>query len=220
MRLGYFTGLLGFLALGPAAAAGDWVDLFDGKSLAGWVDARGAAPGAGWSVEDGVLHHTKGGGDLFSANDYADFEFSFEWKVAPGANSGVKYRVTKIGSAMLGPEYQLLDDAKHPNGKVAKTSAAAMYELFAPDPQAKPPGSVAAGVWQLSRIVVKGNHFEHWLNGKLVVSIEVGSPAWDAAIAQSKFKATPGFARNPRGRLMLQDHGNEVWFRSLRLREL
>jgi len=221
MRAKCFSAMAGFSLLFAAAArAGEWVELFDGKSLAGWTDKQGRPPGAGWRVEDGVIHHTKGGGDVFSAKEYGDFEFSFEWKVAAGANSGVKYRVAAFNGTLLGLEYQVLDDARHPNGKVAKTSAGAMYELFAPDAQAKPSGTVRADVWQQARIVVKGARLEHWLNGKLVVSVETGSDAWAQAVAASKFKAVEGFGVNSKGRLMLQDHGDEVWFRHLRIREL
>ncbi len=217
----YFILIGGFpLLVAAVAHAGEWREIFDGKSLAGWATKQGQPPAAGWLVEDGTIHHTKGGGDLLSAEEYTDFEFSFEWKAAAGANSGVKYRVAKFNGALLGLEYQVLDDQRHPNGKVAKTSAGAMYELFAPDAQAKPAGSVQADVWQQSRIVVKGAHLEHWLNGKLVVSVETGSEAWTQAIAASKFKAVQGFGVNPKGRLMLQDHGDEVWFRHLRIREL
>lgn len=203
----------------PAAAPAGARSLFDGKSLDGWTDKRGGAPGAGWSVEDGALHHTRGGGDIYYQEEFSDFELTFEWKVAARSNSGVKYRVTSFNGNLLGPEYQVLDDTGHPNGKVPRTSAGALYELFAPDPQAKPAG-VAPGEWQQSRIVARGNHLEHWLNGKLVVSVDTGSPAWQAAIAASKFKAVPGFALNPKGRIMLQDHGDEVWFRKLEIRPL
>lgn len=203
-----------------AAPAAEWSEIFDGKTFAGWADKHGNVPATGWTIEDGALHHTKGGGDLFSADEFADFEFAFEWKVAAGANSGVKYRVAKFNGALLGLEYQVIDDQRHPNGKVPKTSAGAIYALFAPDPQAKPGDAVQAGVWQQSRIVVKGVHLEHWLNGKLVLSVETGSEAWNQAIAASKFKPVQGFGVNPKGRLMLQDHGDEVWFRHLRLRKL
>jgi len=216
----YFTAIAGIFVLATAAPAEEWRELFDGKTFAGWADKQGDVPKAGWVIEDGALHHTKGGGDIFSTKEYANFEFTFEWKVASGANSGVKYRVANFNGALLGIEYQVLDDQRHPNGKVPKTSAGAMYELFAPDAQAKPADSVQAGAWQQSRIVVKGKRLEHWLNGKLVVNVETGSEAWIQAIAASKFKAVQGFGVNLSGRLMLQDHGNEVWFRHLRIREL
>jgi hypothetical protein len=216
----YFTAIAAIFFFATAVPAEEWHELFDGKTFAGWADKQGNVPKAGWVIEDGALHHTKGGGDIFSTKEYADFEFTFEWKVASGANSGVKYRVAKFNGALLGIEYQVLDDQRHPNGKVPKTSAAAMYELFAPDAQAKPAGSVQAGAWQQSRIVVKGTRLEHWLNGKLVVKVETGSEAWIQAVAASKFKAVEGFGVNPKGRLMLQDHGDEVWFRHLRIREL
>ena len=203
------------------AFAGDPVPLCNGKDLTGWTDAAGKAPGAGWKVEEGgVIHRTGQSGDLFTAKEYGDFELSFAWKVAPGGNSGVKYRVQKYeGKGLLGPEYQVLDDDKHPDAKVGpQRRTAALYDLLAADAAAKKVNPV--GEWNVSKIVVKGGSFEHWLNGAKVVAVTVGSQEWQAIHAKSKFKNVRDFATNAKGRIMLQDHGDEVWFKDLTIREL
>ena len=208
-----------FAALTITAAAADPVPLFNGKDLTGWTSADGRAAPAGWVAESGVLHRAGKGGDLYTAREYGDFELSFEWKIAPGGNSGVKYRVTAYPQkGLLGPEYQLLDDTKHPDSKVGpQRQTGSLYDLTPPDAAAKklnPPGE-----WNTSKIVVKGTRFEHWLNGAKVMEMDTAGAAWKAAHATSKFKGIPEFARNAKGRIMLQDHGDEVWFRNLTIQE-
>ncbi len=212
---------MAILGLSASAMAGEeggkWVSLFDGKSLAGWMRADGEAAREGaWVAEDGVLFRKSGGGDLFSEKKYGDFEFSWEWKISPKGNSGVKYRVKKYGARYLGPEYQILDN-EHPDGKNSrKRQAAALYDLKAIAPAAK---VKPVGEWNKSRLVVEGNNFRHFLNGKLAVEVTVGSAEWDKIFAKSKYKSHADFARNARGKLMLQDHGNQVWYRNLKIRE-
>ncbi len=207
-----------FLFAATAALAGDPVSL---QSLDQWTTADGKPAPAGWVMEkDGSLHRTGRAGDLYSAKEYGDFEFSWEWKIAPGGNSGVKYRVTAYEKkGRLGPEYQLLDDNKHADAKVgAHRQSAALYDLLPPDAAAKklnPPGE-----WNTSKIVVRGTKLEHWLNGAKVVEVDTASEAWKAAHAKSKFKNVTDFAQNPKGHLLLQDHGDEIWFRNLAIREL
>ena len=209
------------LASVSVLTGGEPVPLSNGKDLSGWTDAAGKAPGEGWKVEEGgVIHRAGKAGDLFTAKEYGDFELSFSWKVAAGGNSGVKYRMKEYaGKGLLGPEYQVLDDEKHPDAKVGpQRQSAALYDLVAADAAAKrlkPPGE-----WNESRIVVRGGSIEHWLNGAKVVSITVGSDAWKAVHAKSKFKGVADFAANAKGRIMLQDHGDEVWFRGLMIRGL
>lgn len=207
--------IAGFSAQMQAEEA--WISLFDGESLTGWVTADGeVAKEGGWVAEDGVLARKKAGGDLFSEKEYADFEFSWEWKISPKGNSGVKYRVEKFGEKYLGPEYQILDN-EHPDGKkTPKRQAAALYDLKGINDaaQAKP-----VGEWNQSRIVVDGKHFQHFLNGELAIDVTVGSDEWKEIFATSKFRATEGYAQNATGKLMLQDHGNPVWFRNLKIRE-
>lgn len=195
-----------------------WVSLFDGETLKGWTNAKGAeVKEDGWIAEDGVLHRKGRGGDLYTAKEYADFEFRWEWKISPKGNSGVKYRVTKYGSANLGPEYQVLDDA-HPDGaKNVKRQAGSLYDLLAANDKKK---LKPVGEWNSSRVVVKGNHLQHYLNGELVVDVVVDSDEWKEAHKKSKFKGKENFAHNASGRIFLQDHGDQVWYRKLEIKEL
>ena len=206
-----------FIAGAAASSAADWTPLFDGKSLDGWTSDTGGKPGDGWKVEDGAIHRAGKSGDLLSAKEYKDFEFEFEWKISAKGNSGVKYRVKKSPGGWLGPEYQVLDDAGHPNGKVADTAAASLYEI-APAPKDK--DLKPAGEWNVSKIVAKGTILEHWLNGKLAVKIDTSGDEWKNLKKDSKFSKMDDFAGPAAGHLLLQDHGDEVWFRNLRIREL
>ena len=195
-----------------------FVALFDGKSTEGWQGYRKPGVPAGWVVEEGALARRGGGGDLMTKEKFGDFELRFEWKVSPGANSGVMYRVTDTepASYMTGPEYQVLDNSKHPDGRKAETSAASLYALYPADgAEAK-----AVGEYNDARIVVKGNHVEHWLNGKKVVETEINGEDWNKRIAASKFKGWKKFGQNPQGHIVFQDHGNLVWFRNIRIKKL
>jgi len=209
--------LLPFLLAAPLHAKDGWISLFDGKSLDGWTAPGGGKPGAGWKVADGILHRAAAGGDLLSEKEFGDFELEFEWMISAKGNSGVKYRVRKSPGGWLGPEYQVLDDAGHPNGKNPETSAAALYEIAPPDARKtlKP-----AGEWNVSRIVARGPVVEHWLNGKRVLRLDTKSRTWAAAKKDSKFAEVEGFAEGGKGRILLQDHGDEVRFRVVKVREL
>lgn len=209
-----FTGLM---AAALPAGAEQWESLFDGKTLNGWESAKGGKPGGGWKVEEGCIHRAGAGGDILSEKEYADFTLEFEWKISAKGNSGVKYRVQKSAGGWLGPEYQVLDDAGHPNGKVADTSAGSLYEVVAP---AKDKEVHPAGEWNRSKVVAKGSVLEHWLNGKLVLKIDTSSKDWEAMKKDSKFAKAEGFAGPGKGRIMLQDHGDEVWFRGIRIEKL
>jgi hypothetical protein len=208
--------------LSPFEREAGWELLFDGRSLAGWHRfGQPDAPRAegGWEVVDGCLHLPAGGkgGDLATDRSFGDFELELEWRVAPGANSGVKYRVAETEGAgyMLGPEFQVLDDERHPDGKAPITSAGSLYAVMVPEGKALRP----VGEFNRSRIVARGDRIEHWLNGLRVVETTIGSPAWEQRKAASKFASVEGFAIG-RGVIGLQDHGDEVWFRSIRLRDL
>lgn len=205
-----------------AAKGAGWEVLFNGKNTSRWRGYKQEKfPEKGWKVEGDALRHVagEGGGDLITREKFGSFELRFDWKVAPGANSGVIYRVTEDRGASYetGPEYQVLDDTKHADGKNPKTSAGALYALIAPnaDKALKP-----VGEWNKARIVVRGSHVEHWVNKKKVVEYEWGSPEVKQLIAGSKFKGMPGFARNAEGHICFQDHGDDVWFRKIRIRRL
>ena len=210
--------LLPLLLAAPLLArAADPVALFDGKTLAGWTNAAGGPPPEGWEVADGTLHRKAKGGDLYLGRELGDFDLTFEFKISKGGNSGLKYKVATFGKDLLGIEYQVLDDASHPDSKVGgHHQTAAFYDIkpAAADKPVKP-----AGEWNTGRIVAKGSKLEHWLNGAKVVEIDTASDEWKTLIGKSKFKNKPGFGQNARGRLFLQDHGNEVWFRNFELKE-
>jgi hypothetical protein len=158
-----------------------------------------------------------GGGDIISDAEFEDFELTWEWMVADGANSGLKYFITEERSQAIGHEYQLIDDARHPDAKLAagKRVTAAFYDVLAPrDRKTK-----EAGEWNSSRVLVKGNHVEHWLNGGKVLEYELGSPEMQAAVARSKFKSVEGFGTKIKGHILLQDHGDEITFRNMKIRE-
>ena len=208
-----FLLLASALVFSPILCAADSVPL----TLADFTDTKDAAPSGGWSAEsDGTIHlQGAGGGSLISRNEYENFVLEWEWKVAPGGNNGIKYWVTKVGGKeWLGIEYQMIDDEKHPDGIKGGTHAtASIYDLKEPakDKAAKP-----AGEWNTSKIVVQNGKIEHWLNGRLAVAADTKSPEWPTLIAASKFKNKDGFAPG-KGRIMLTEHGDETWFRNIRL---
>ncbi len=209
---------LAFLTLVSTGYADDgFTNLFDGETLNGWTNAAGKpVEEGGWVAEGGILHRAGKSGDLYSAKEYGDFEFRWDWKISEKGNSGVKYRVTKYGNQNLGLEYQVLDP-KHADGAKPSHRAGALYDLFASSDESvvKP-----VGEWNSSRIVIVGGHFQHYLNDKLVVDVTVGSDEWKAAHAASKFKSHSDFAANASGRLFFQDHGDEVWYRNISIKEL
>ena len=195
-----------------------WKLLFDGQTTKGWRGYQKKAAPAGWVVEDGTLTRAAEAGDLITVKQYQDFELSLEWKISEGGNSGIMYRVTEGGGATYesGPEMQVLDDARHADGRNRLTSAGSAYGLYS-----APAGIVRpAGEWNAVRIVVKGRHVEHWLNGQKVVEYELESPDWEAKVTGSKFKQWPGYGRAPKGHIALQDHGDRVWYRSIKIRQI
>jgi hypothetical protein len=198
--------------------AGEWRLLFDGRTTAGWRGYRGQDAPAGWQVVDGALTRVGSGGDIVTADQFGDFELELDWMVAPGGNSGILYRVTEEGENTYntGPEMQVLDDARHADGRSRLTAAGAAYGLYpSPAGVVKP-----AGEWNHARLVVDGNRVEHWLNGQKVVEYELGSTDWRQRVANSKFAEWPGYGRAARGHIALQDHGDRVAYRDIRVREL
>ena len=206
--------------LTPGEKSAGWQLLFDGKTTAGWRGiGKAAFPADKWIVEDGWLHGLgKGGGDIITTNQFEQFELSWEWKLEEGGNSGVKYFIIESRGA-IGHEYQILDDNKHPDGKLAagKRLTAAYYDVLK---TSVPTNLKAPGEVNESRILVKGNHVEHWLNGQKVLEYECGSPEVKAAVAASKFNKTAGFGERVKGHILFQDHNDEVWFRNVKIRDL
>ncbi len=207
--------------LTPGERAAGWRLLFDGRTTKGWRGFRRRTfPARGWVVRGGALVHEArgGGGDLVSEAEFGDFELKLEWRVAPGGNSGIMYRVDERAPATWasGPEMQILDDAGHHDGRRPETSAGALYGLYA----CRVPAVRPAGQWNRVRIVARGGRIEHWLNGKLVVQADLDSADFRARVARSKFARMPLFAKARRGRIALQDHGDEVAFRGIKIRVL
>ena len=231
-RVGYLlfaamlAGVMAFSSTRNEAAAQDgWTNLFDGKSLAGWRGYKQPdATTTRWSVENGMLtvnpgdgKDTRGQRDLITTNTYDNFELSFEWKVEPGGNSGLKYFVLEDRDSAIGHEYQIIDDEKHADAKIGgHRQTAAFYDVLPATSRPTKP----AGEFNQSRIVVNGRHVEHWLNGTRVLQYEMGSPAVQAAIEKSKFKGIERFGKPQKGHILLQDHGNRVWFRNIRIKQV
>jgi len=208
-----------------------WKLLWDGRTTAGWRGAKlETFPEKGWSVKDGVLTvletgggEAAAGGDIVTVDEYENFELIVEFKLTKGANSGIKYFVdTELNQgagSSIGCEYQLLDDAVHPDAKLGvkgNRTLAGLYDLI-------PPVGVrfnGIGQWNRARIVVRGAHVEHWLNGFKTVEYERGTQMWRALVNYSKYTVWPAFGERPKGRILLQDHGNTVMFRSIKIREL
>jgi len=189
-----------------------------------WTKDGTNPPRDGWVVVDGKLHRAKGAGDLISKRDYKDFILEFSWTTKEGGNSGLKYRLAQYPktektdlSGWLGIEYQILDDFNNGEGKSGFGSAASFYHIKAPNnhKSLKPHDQVNDG-----KIVVRGNTIEHWLNGQCVGRMVVGSKDWKDSVATGKFKDVLKFAENRKGRLLVQDHGDEVTFHTLAIREL
>lgn len=197
---------------------GEWRSLID-PALSAWRGYREQGIPKGWSVADGVLAKTEAINDLVSRDEFESFELEFDWKIHARGNAGVFYRGTEEFQKMYftAPEYQLLDDPGHPDGRNPLTSAGANYALHpAPRGVVKP-----ADQWNTARIVVRGQHVEHWLNGQKLLEYQFGSPDWEAKMKASKFATWPKYGRIARGRIGIQgDHTGELSLRNMRIREL
>ncbi len=215
-----------------------WRLLWDGKTSNGWRSARSNEfPATGWAMKDGVLTvqpstggESTGGGDIVTREEFSNFELKLEFKITEGANSGVKYFVQPdlnqgAGSA-IGCEFQILDDAKHPDAKLGvagNRTLGSLYDLIPAANLSVPNRNKelrGVGEWNQVRIIVQGNHVEHWLNGFKTLEYERNTPMFNALVAYSKYKDWPNFGNWMQGHILLQDHGNEVSFRSLKVREL
>lgn len=196
-----------------------WQSLFDGRSLDQWRGYQSSTLPEGWKVVDGAF--MKGGttADMITKEQFADFELELEWKIGRGGNAGIFYRATEEYPRIYwsATEYQLLDDPNAPDGRSRLTSAGAAYGLYpSPEGVLKP-----AGEWNVTRIVARGSHAEHWLNGQKLLEYEYGSSDWEAKVKASKFSAWPNYGRASRGHIGIQgDHNGELWFRNVRVRPL
>jgi 3-keto-disaccharide hydrolase len=195
-----------------------WQVLFDGSGTSAWRGFRRTDLPSGWQAVDGALTRVSGGGDIVTRDEFGDFELELEWKLQPRGNSGIMFRVSEGDSNTYrtGPEMQVLDDAGHRDGQDRLTAAGSNYALHAASAGVVRP----VGEWNQVRLVVRGPHVEHWLNGQKVVEYELWSPDWEARVKASKFAAWPGYGRARRGHIALQDHGDWVAYRNIRIRAL
>ena len=202
-----------------------WQLLFDGKTTSGWRSTRSQDfPKSGWEVKDGLFtvlppsKESPSGGDIITTGTYKNFELSVDFMYTPGANSGIKYLIDNKTS--IGCEYQVLDDIRHPDAKAGingNRTLASLYDLIPASKQKKDNGP---DKWNTARIIVKGNHVEHWLNGQMTLSYERGTPEWKAVVATSKFKNEPNFGEETESHILLQDHGNKVYYKNIKIREI
>ena len=212
---------LGLSLVLQTASAGEWIVLFDGKlttKLRGYKQK--SFPTNNWVIDGDALKTVPGKPiDLITVDKFEDVELEFEWKVPPGGNSGIMYRVAETDgpSWHTGPELQVLDDDKHPDGKNPKTTAGSLYALIAPNAKKK---LKPVGEYNQTKLLMKGNHVEHWLNGEKIVEYEWGSPEVKDLIKTSKFAKLPKFMTESSGHITFQHHGEEVWFRKMRVRKL
>jgi len=199
-------------------SAAGWRLLFDGTTTNGWRGYMTESMPDGWQAVDGALARVGAGGDIITTESFRNFELAFEFKIEQGGNSGVFYRAVEGPASIYfgAPEYQVLDNAGHPDGAAALTSTGSNYALHP-----APPGLArSAGEWNEGRILVNGNQVEHWLNGQKIVEYELGSADWKERVAKSKFNEWPEYGKAAEGHIGLQDHGDPVWYRNIMIRGL
>lgn len=195
-----------------------WKLLFDGKTFNGWRNYNAKGVKDGWKIEDGTMKHTKGGKDLMTEEQYENFELKLEWKIAEGANSGIFLGVREIKDKISrsGIEMQIIDNERHPDAKNEKNVSGACYALY------KPPvgADKKAGEWNQVRILKVGSHYQFFQNGVKTADFDLESTEFINLIAEAKFKDWPHFARYRKGHIGLQDHGDVVYFRNIKLKEI
>jgi Domain of Unknown Function (DUF1080) len=213
------AGLGNAVSAKEAAPSLKWRTLFDGKLHGNFRGWRSDGMPEGWHVVNGILAKQGSVDDLVTREQFGNFELELDWKIGEAGNSGIFYRGTREYDEIYwsAPEYQLLDDANAPDGRSRLTAAAAAYGLYGP-----PAGVVKPfGEWNKTRIVIKGNHVEHWLNGRRVVAYDLGSPEWKAKVAASKFSQYPHYGLAKAGLIGIQgDHPGSLELRRIRIREL
>jgi hypothetical protein len=203
--------------LTPAEVKDGWRLLFDGHSLQGWQPYRSGSM-AGWKAENGVLARVAAGSDIVTVERFADFELRLEWRLEKGGNSGIFFRVTDEGEFAWhsGPEFQILDNAVHRDGKNPLTSAGSNYAVHPPVRDVTKP----IGEWNGVRLIARGTHVEHWMNDVKLLEYEFESPDWAARVKASKFGKIPIYGKARAGRIALQDHGDPVWYRNVKIKPL
>jgi hypothetical protein len=197
-----------------------WRLLFDGESTDLWRGFKTDSMPEGWQAVDGTLARVEKAGDIVTRETFADFELALEWKISEGGNSGVFFRVTDEYDQpwQSGPEMQIIDQERHPDGRKPLTMVGSNYALY--PPKGGRDFSRPAGRWNAARIHVRGQHVEFFLNGQQVLAFDLQSPDWFRRVSSSKFARWPNFGLADRGYIGLQDHGDAVWFRNIKIREL
>jgi hypothetical protein len=205
-------------SLTAAEQADGWKLLFDGQSLAGWRAYKSTTPPAGWKAAKGELVRDGEGGDLMTVEQFSDFELRLEWKISENGNSGIIYHVVTGDEYPYesGPEFQVLHNAGHKDGANPITAAGSNYAMHPPVKDVTRP----LGEWNDIRLIVRGTHVEHWMNGVKLLEFEQFSPDWYARVKASKFSKMPPYGRHMRGHLVLQDHGALVTYRNIKIKTL
>lgn len=204
-----------------------WKLLFNGTNTEGWHTYLQKDASAAWKVQDGALALDQAakkngapGGDLVTNDEYENYELTLEWKISEGGNSGIIFGVHEDpqfkATYLTGPEMQVLDDAKHPDGKITKHNSGDLYDLKKSEKNAVKP----VGEWNKVKIQKKDGKLTFWLNGVKTVETTMGSEEWKTLVANSKFKTWKGFGEYAKGHIALQDHGNEVWYRNIKIHVL
>lgn len=216
--------------LSEAEKAAGWKLLFDGQTTEGWHNYQKETIGSSWVVEDGAMMlnvvkredghwQAADGGDILTTDEFQNFELKLEWKVQPCGNSGIIYHVVESDEFNYawksGPEMQILDNTCHPDAKYPTHRAGDLYDMI----ECKYETVKPAGIWNQVRLVSRNNHVEHWQNGRKVVEFDILNAEWDEMIKNSKFDEFPGFGQSNKGRICLQDHGDRVWFRNIKIKE-
>ncbi|MBS4070187.1 DUF1080 domain-containing protein [Algoriphagus aquatilis] len=216
-------------SLAVVAPAEEWIPLFDGQTFNGWSKYGGGEVGKAWKIENGELYldaankagwQTGDGGDIVTNEEFENFHFKYEWKIAPNGNSGVIFLVHESPEYQYpwqtGPEMQVLDNAGHPDAKIISHRAGDLYDLIVSSEETVKP----AGEWNQAEIVINQGKLDFFLNGVNIVSTQLFTPEWEALIAKSKFKDMPGFGKYKKGKISLQDHGDVVHYRNLVIKKL
>lgn len=217
------------LKVAATEVVAEWTPLFDGNTFAGWAKYGGGAVGKAWKIENGELYldaankagwQTGDGGDIVTAEEYENFHFKYEWKIAANGNSGVIFLVHESPEYsypwQTGPEMQVLDNAGHPDAKIVSHRAGDLYDLIVSSQETVKP----AGEWNQAEIRINKGKLDFFLNGVNIVSTQLFTPEWEALIAKSKFKSMPGFGKYSKGKIALQDHGDVVHYRNLVIKKL